>query len=175
MAKAAGDDVSALEPDFYRATVRGVQDQTVMVDEDGFGFTAVRVKGAYSHDDVDITDARPLIVLDIATWFPHRAAAIIADFDKMSLGDPGSDAFLIDVLTQIEAQTKPVRIPEPDPGEHVTACVMSTPERPETFLHLRLRKLRNETPYDWACLTTGHCYMWDSLIDPTPIRDGIES
>ena len=154
--------MSALEPGLYRATVRGISDVIVAVGDDSYGRTMESLHDYYSHDTDQITDARPLIVLDLVqSPSTSRFAQAVRSAGYYNLAD------------QIEAQTKPARIPEPEPGEHVTAGVMPAPDQPETFLHLRLRKLRNETPYDWACLTTGHCYMWDSLIDPTLIREGL--
>ena len=83
------------------------------------------------------------------------------------------DAGYFEIANTIKAQLPitPARIHEPEPGKHVTARVHPTtacihPDQPETFLRLRLQKLRNEDPYDWACLATGHVYKWTSLIDP---------
>lgn len=79
------------------------------------------------------------------------------------------------IANEIESQLPIARIPEPDPGERVTACVAvaGVSGNPETFLRLRLQKLRNEEPYEWACLATGHVYKWRVLIDPVLIRDGV--
>ena len=68
--------------------------------------------------------------------------------------------------------TTRARIHQPERGKRVTARVAPItacihPDQPETFLRLRLQKLRNADPYDWVCLATGHVYKWTSLIDPT--------
>lgn len=53
-----------MKPGLYVATVRGVEGVHVLFDESGLGQTASLVEGCYSHGDDNITDARPLVVLD---------------------------------------------------------------------------------------------------------------
>ena len=170
--------MSALAPGLYRATVRGVADTTILVNDEemGGGFTLGMVAGARYHDGQYVTDARPLIVLDISTWFPHRAAAAIQAVGRSPL-DPGHAAFMIDVLEQIEAQSKPARIDEPGLWGVVEASRRELTGRPRII----------DTEGNWFKVsnTTGSCVWvhesseytanWTDLIDPVLIRDGVTS
>jgi predicted XRE-type DNA-binding protein len=101
-----------LKPGLYRATVRGV-DKIVMVGRLGDYATTIKdnvLMATWGSADQDIADARPLIVLDTNAL----SARIIADILR--------DSGYAGVARQIEAQTKPARIPEPDDiGARVTA------------------------------------------------------
>jgi hypothetical protein len=102
--------VSALEPGLYRATVRGVADQIVMVNDEGNGFTINKIGVCGGHVPSLITDARPLIVLDLSD--PAKTVQRLrAVTTKWSYAD--------DIADQIEAQTQ-VRPSEPsDPAVRV--------------------------------------------------------
>jgi hypothetical protein len=58
------------------------------------------------------------------------------------------------------------RIPEPGLWGVVSAHYGSVAGRPWTFT-------RGEC--GWVCLDDGSCRVWDSLIDPVLIREGVES
>jgi len=106
--------------------------------------------------EIQIADARPLIVLDLEMAFRDHT---------------NGDARTIyrSIADQIEAQTKPARIPEPSTGSRVTATMGTGYGRFE-YLRVRTASMRS-----WANLGSGHLYTWDALIDPTLIREGVTS
>ena len=165
-----GDGMSALAPGLYRATVRGVPDVDVMVSENGTGVSEyVTLRGGARHRlhiAEHITNARPLTVLDISTWFPHRAAHALDVLKATSpMKDAGAAAFLIDILEQITAQEKPARIEEPGQWGVVEAGWPDT-------LGPTCHWVRDE--YGWTT-HGGTTLPWGRLVDPTLIRDGIEA
>jgi len=147
--------VSALEPGIYRATVCGIPDTIVTV-KPGVYSTTYAV-GRYNEDQHrDITDARPLIVLDLG------GAADTAARNLRALHSATADI----IADQIEAQTKPARIPEPGWGEKVRARTLGNGHEREF-----LRYKADDPDFRWA----DGCeqYLWSALIDPTLIREGI--
>ena len=107
--------MSALEPGLYRATVRGVADQIVMMHRNS-ACTAEDVADWIQHNIADITDARPLIVLDL-----ENPAAVIRSLRKATEND-WDLPYLDQVAASIEAQTKSPKPVEPkDLGAVVTA------------------------------------------------------
>ena len=156
------DQVSALEPGLYKATVHGVPDTTVLIStSQGAGFTSEVIGEWRTHLREDITDARPLIALDLGE-------------------DPSHVKYVVDVLRnarhmwtndaadQIARQTKPARIPEPG---HIGASVKAASDdgldvvRPWTRFSTIL--LANWIDAD------GRKRKWVDLIDPTLIREGV--
>lgn len=109
-------------------------------------------------------DIHPLIVIDVRDREHLRYVVEVLR--------QAHHSWTNDVASQIEEQTKPLRIDEPEPGERVTAYARATPypDHPETFLRLRLMKPRT---YEWVCISTGHVYKWRTLIDPVLVRDGV--
>ena len=158
--------MTALTPGLYRATVRGVADTIVLVDETHMGHLGTWGNASSCHAPEDhITGARPLIVLDISTWFPHRAAALLKAFDQMSLNDAGAAAFLQDVLEQIEAQSKPARIEEPG----LWGVVEASSSTVGTNLWVREGD-------GWTTLGaaySAHVSAFKHLIDPMLVREGL--
>ena len=149
--------MSALLPGLYSATVRGVPDQIVMIGD----WTS---SGHVMHGEhviaSDITDARPLIVLDLAA--PDRFATLLRSFDDMG------DTVFTKAAEQIEAQCKPARIPEPGLWGVVSALIAV--DRPIVGdLNEWVHRIDG-----WHCPIHGH-RPWDDLIDPTLIREGVES
>ena len=155
--------MSALEPGLYRATVRGVADTIVIVGEDGWGRSGDRIRAdgycGYEHLPRNITDARPLIVLMVPGGGSPRDNhwPRLADYLRQGGWDFTAD--------QIEAQTKPARIPEPGLWGVVRAS-----------LH------EDTTVYSWVHIRGSRWYTehhgvaaWDVLVYPTLERDGIES
>jgi len=157
--------VSALEPGFYTATVEGVPDILIMITDDGgSGWTTRKVPdtpyGTYGHGPADFTDARPLIVLDLSDR--HRREYVLEILRAARHG------WTHDVADQIEAQTKPARIPEPGLWGVVEASSVTYSGR---------RNYVRDTSLDpgsnWRA-STGKC-PWANLIDPTLIREGVTS
>ena len=67
------------------------------------------------------------------------------------------------IADQIERQVKPPRIPEPGWGEQVVASTQ-TDEARRKFVR----------PGNVWCDETGRQYVWNTLVDPVLVRDGIE-
>lgn len=93
-----------LSPGIYKATVRGVPETTVLIDDDGDGVTMTSVNGAHGHNSNDITDAHPLIVLDLdgaereyVQDLRYAANALRQEHDVHC-------AFVVNLADQIEAQ-----------------------------------------------------------------------
>jgi hypothetical protein len=118
--------------------------------------------------DIQVTDARPLIVLDFDS---DVCADVVGDlqYAVTFLAAHGlGTAFIADIADQIEAQTKPARIPEPGLWGVVEAVVQGDDE-PQHFT----RGPKGGSVYHWTRISDGLNYHWDDLIDPTPIREGV--
>ena len=162
----------ALEPGLYRATVRGVADQIVLLTatappDPWFAFEP-QSSGPSSRwfRHADITDARPLIVIDLS------GVNVLAFTDDLRGGLGGTVA--CNVADQIIEQTKPARIKEPGLWGVVEA----------TFLNQRTRQpflrdnIKENVGGGWVAIygppgTDKRRVDWDSLIDPTLIREGL--
>ena len=155
--------MSALEPGLYRATVRGVADVIVLVAESGFGHTMEMYSGdgrfpEYFHGPEKIADAIPLIMLDL-------------DYIRLEnyglpavLGALHRDHRTLNIAQQVEAQTKPARIPEPGLWGVVEAKVAA--------VYGPCNWVKDE--YGWVS-HSGVTVKWDLLIDPILIRAGVDS
>jgi len=144
--------VSALEPGLYRATVRGNPgpESIVMVGND---ITYSLEPNGEARQCYVIEDARPLIVIDTNPISAQVIALILR-----SNGYAG-------VARQIEGQLKPARIPEPGLWGVVEATVANFEGDKATWVH---------DPYGWVS-HSGYTREWGALIDPTLIREGVES
>lgn len=146
-----------LKPGLYKATVRDVADMTVLVDSSGYGTTEDMVSAHHIHATDSIKNARPLIVLDVD---PDAAEYIIG-----VLRNP-RHIWANRIADQIEAQTKPARIPEPKQiGSLVTAsasgnngvCVWTKYAETGTNIWISPLSVRR---------------AWSELIDPEPFPFG---
>ena len=158
----------ALAPGLWKATVRGVPDTIVLIqgDGDGDGLSLTTVDGWWCHPHRTITDARPLITLDIdANSLAILRHSLKRWMDWTSLIT--EQTATRGLLDQIEAQTKPARIEEPGQWGLVNAMVFGR-RSPETFLH-------DGTKWRGQKTASGVVTNWDSLIDPTLVRRGVES
>ena len=144
--------MSALKPGLYRATVRGVANVTVLIRATGYGFTPDYIAGVGSFAPDEITDARPLIVLDTNALSARNIAQILRSSGYAGIAD------------QIEAQTKPARIPEP---LHWGSKVRSSTGR--TFVLLDIGSLGRR----WIDEYSGILWAWGDLIDPVLLREGV--
>jgi len=157
--------MTALTPGIYKATVRGVPDQIVMVSDQSVNYrnsTLTRCGPEYWHPDSEVTDARPLTLVDVNYWFHGRIPEAAKHVRESSIRNTASREVICDILDQIEAQTKPARIPEPGLWGVVED------------IHFRYVRYSMVGGDDWANLL-GHQYTWASLIDPTLVRPGIET
>ena len=151
--------MSALEPGFYMATVEGVPNIPIMItDEAGRGFTMRKVPdtpyGTYGHNPSDITDARPLIVLDL-----ENPAAVVRSLREATQN--GADLpYLDQVAASIEAQTRPPRIPEP---KHVGSLVMASATGRDSIGVWT--KFSEVGLFQWIT-PGGVIRQWSDLIDP---------
>jgi hypothetical protein len=105
------------------------------------------------------TTIRPLVVLDLDGLVEPQ---VLANFIRVT-GLCGSKAVGERLADQIEAAVKPPRIPEPGLYGVVSAHIGEGGPWALT---------RSE--YGWVCLDDGTVHDWDSLIDPTLVRPGIE-
>jgi hypothetical protein len=159
----------ALEPGIYKATVRGVADQIVMLTDSNSTDTWITVntqRGGQSSrwfSTVDITDVRPLIVLDLSD--PAEVVKNLRDMTAWS-----SRPRLSEIADQIEAQTKVPRIPEPtESGTRVMSRLAGSCREREEFLRITSSDSQR---FSWVCLRTGDVYRWAALIDPNVIHQG---
>jgi len=119
-----------------------------------------------------------LIVLDLGKFAYDDLPHILRDTAKHHReGTPGgydvtAPAFLELVADQIEAQTKPPRIPEPGLWGVVEASSKHFGGRRE---YIRTRKEKGSLLIE-ARWYGKHGYAdWDDLIEPALIREGVES
>ena len=122
-----------------------------------------REHGAASFCVDSPTDVRPLVVLDPHEANPSASTDLVLRnlvellrADEMHLS---SDAF----ADQIEAQTKPPRIPEPG----LWGVVKSRGDR-------YVRHTTDLGQYQWSRVGgDGLAIKWDELIDPILVREGV--
>jgi len=147
--------VSALEPGLYRATVRGNPgpESIVMVGND---ITYSLEPNGEARQCYVIEDARPLIVIDTNPISAQAIALILR-----SNGYAG-------VARQIESQSKPARIPEPGLWGVVKAASFYESTR-LPYLH------EDIAPGEAVWSSVNGRIAWADLIDPTLIREGVES
>jgi len=160
--------VSALEPGIYRATFASGDTRIIkVVDPDvaGNGCTVYAPYGRCVCHGLDgITDARPLVVLDLDENDARHLVSyleITVEEHPDQLGSVGR-AVYTNVAAQIEAQTKPARIPEPGLWGVVEA--KNSPE------YDRSNWVHDE--YGWTH-HSGLTLEWRFLTDPTLIREGL--
>ena len=146
------------------ATVRGVPNVRVMcIDDENFPWIVDTGHRQKSHD---VTDIRPLVVLDLDPALDHMGGGMSDLPEVLKDMRHGGGIFADRIANQIEAQTKPPRIPEPGWGGIVEASVREHDMRPLW------------TPNDqgfWACKDPDeYARNWGELIDPTLVRPGVE-
>jgi hypothetical protein len=113
------------------------------------------------HSNEQVTDIRPLIVLDLDYLrFLSGAGqpAVIEHLRRHVATAP--------LAEQIEAQTKPPRIPEPTGFAPVVEAGVAQHD-------VRLQWSRNEQGF-WFCKDSDeYARNWGELIDPTLVRPGV--
>lgn len=136
------------------ATVRGVEGVRVMRNDVQWS-SSRPIAGYVSHLDTDVTDVRPLVVLDLQDMPMHVSIAVHALREERTL----TGAWIAD---QIEEQMKPPRMDQPAWGEKVTACTGVSPIRRDfvrSYVDTELRWVDRRGMY----------FAWDDLIDPEPM------
>lgn len=116
-----------------------------------------------------VTDIRPLVVLDLGDY-SNRADIYLrnlANDDHEAVGGGVTPRAKLAhlIADQIDAQTKPPRIPEPGLWGVVEASMDAGTTR--------LTWVR--TPEFWYTAKWDSARSWSDLIDPTLIREGVES
>ena len=107
-----------------------------------------------------VTEVRPLVVLDLRAASPDGNPSIVVDNIVHALRNGGTNACR-GVAAQIEAQTKPPRIPEPGLWGVVDTG------RDGEFV--------NVGPGWLSVEHGGMVHQWGTLIDPVLVREGVES
>jgi len=102
--------------------------------------------------EIQVTDARPLIVLDLSAFISD--AALVADLRA------GMTWGLNNIADQIEAQTRPPRIPEP---KHVGSLVMASATGRDSIGVWT--KFSEVGLFQWIT-PGGVIRQWSDLIDP---------
>jgi hypothetical protein len=153
--------VSALEPGLYRWSYGG-KSYDGIIDSVG-DFSYLSSDGDHcTRRAADITDARPLIVLDLGDRVRREYVVEILRENRHS--------WTHDVADQIEAQTKPARIPEPGWDGKVLAHTESNPVRRE-FIRYGVRPI--PTHFNWNDSLGVAAQQWGDLLYPTLIREGV--
>ena len=127
------------------------------------------VDGHHSSYPCDVTDIRPLVVLDpdedLAVW--RTAEGLVPSLRRyakgLGSGHPAGSYLLRTIADRIEAQTKPPRIPEPGLWGVVEASCPCDEERVQ-FVQWSGGSWRDRGV---------DAHYWGELINPTLIRDGV--
>lgn len=166
------------------ATVRGVPNVRVMrvsLAEGDEWVCSAAVDGALWARDVQVTDVRPLIVLDLEALFAgtmiveDRSQRLIRFLREIREWDgerhAGANMHIDRLINQIERQVKPPRIPEPGWGEKVTASITT----PGTYRHRQhwvgvVSDVPLHVQPEGSCLAwvseRGDRAAWSDLVDP---------
>ena len=160
------------------ATVRGVPNVRVMRSGgcDGWGWvTADKVETWRVHEDRLVYDIRPLVVLDTSVPNSGRAIGVwvreCAEYLRGN-GQTAKARVLAGLADQIEAQTKPPRIPEPGLWGVVQATVAYEGSTYDArFVNHDGANAAHKSWHDAG----GKWWNWSELIDPVLIREGVES
>jgi hypothetical protein len=154
------------------ATVHGIEDVRIFrasasaKNDTGF-WVANRPSPLTVPKDEEVTDVRPLVVLDPEDR--SSAARLLQAYgDQYTTWTPDLDGPNVDRLQDaLRSLTKPPRIPEPGLWGVVEA---QTAKRRESLAYVR-------TPHGWTRVggNLGDIcdFAWESLIDPTLIREGL--
>jgi hypothetical protein len=155
-----------------KATVRGVPNVRI-VRGDGHWAVAADTDDFImdSHSTALITDVRPLVVLDLDEAYVRMLPQFLrrlGDREQSEDDKPGrllvTTAALRRIADQIEAQTRPARIPEPGLWGVVRAREANAIGDAD-WVHVPTGA--------WASLGGSRLATWDALIDPVLVREGV--
>jgi hypothetical protein len=124
---------------------------------------------SYWVDSGEITDIRPLVVLDLDAANPYGIPEVRLSNLLEQLRGKGATRVCLAIADQIEEQTKPPRIPEPGLWGVVSAHINGKqgPQATYKWAH---------APWGWEAIgSTQATRKWEDLIDPVLIREGVES
>lgn len=149
------------------ATVRGVEGVRVMWRDAENGWIAgwFAASGHAFAPASDVTDIRPLVVLDLHRYVTPE---MLVDWLRKN-AVCGSYSVADEIADQIEAQTKPPRIPEPGPWGVV--------EDKNGYEYVRIDKAGD---FKWQVLGVAasernRYHRCGDIADPVLIREGVES
>ena len=141
-----------------KATVRGVPDQRVMRHKDGGWFSVEYADGFRHHRHLDVTDVRPLVVLDLKSANPDSNPEILFENTLRALRKYGTVGTR-GIARQIEEQTRPA-IEEPglwgvvrDTAGEVWVCT---------------------EPHRWTRILDGVEWPWVDIDNPEVVREGVQ-
>jgi hypothetical protein len=136
-----------------KATVRGVKGVRVMRLNYAAWVTAEILDGSKVHGDSEVTDVRPLVVLDAPQVDLNAAAEILRISGFSAIAD------------QIKAQTKHPRIPEPG--------LWGVVRDGSGDVYIRDSVVAK---YQWSRVGgDGLACKWDEVANPVLVREGVES
>jgi len=146
------------------ATVRGVKGVRVFRRTDHW-VTGIRVGAECVHHNTYVTNIRRLIVLDLdAVPLSHDTPDVVS-----GLRDPKSMSTAKSIAKEIEAQTKPPRIPEPGQWGVVGARYTTYNDGDVFYEWVKVG------PHNWMSKSFPTVTTWDDLVDPVLVREGVES
>jgi hypothetical protein len=162
-----------------KATVRGVPDIRVVRGPNGwFDLSEGRIPSLHS-DGPDVTDVRPLVVLDLdeseggGRLLPRWLRNNVSEVERASISPTPIGKDMRWLADQIEAQTKPSRIPEPGLWGVVRAARREVDGSATTAHGIWIRTKHVTCP--WTHDSGNRTANWNDLIDPVLIREGVES
>ena len=159
--------MSALTPGLYRATVRGISGESIVLVGNMNATFSLTPDGDVRRCYV-FTDARPLIVLDLNGWRP-QAVAEIPKWLRGKAIDAPSESAVRAIADQIEAQTKP---PKPAEPKGVGAVIKAM--APKSYPGCPVTLVRGDyTSQPWHA--GDFRYGWDQLEVLEVLSEGVAS
>jgi hypothetical protein len=129
---------------------------------------AGRRAGAWENTE-HVTDVRPLVVLDLDEFPILRNPSGMEHWSAdVRIERPGMAAFFTKLGETIKAQTKPPRIPEPGLWGVVEAHTVGNADRRQ------FGRIPESDDQHWIESDAMGWFLWDDLVDPALVRDGIE-
>ncbi len=153
------------------ATVRGVEGVCVMRSRGTMGAAWMSdrsIRGTTLHFDSDVTDIRPLVVLDLGVGGAKELADYLSGVDMhLSVGDRAA------IARQIRRQVKPPRIPEPGLWGVVEAGHKHLDGERAEFVRIPPSNGAKPKARWFDSSWESDFSEWDDLIDPVLVREGV--
>jgi hypothetical protein len=158
--------MGTLEPGLYKATVRGVPDTVVMVQDDGDCFSVSQIDHYWGHTEAVIKDARPLIVLNFGE--PAEAVMALRSAAEFVRHNVAQNLIINGIANLIEEQTKRPRIPEPGLWGVVRASL------DDNTASVTWVRMEADNERCWSRGWSGWSRRpWADLVNPVLVRDGV--